>query len=82
MIDHPDLLLGTLIDKSAKTDIRAIWTSTAEGFFKRVNGAYLGDLHRSLLGLAPDHPTVTTFAKLKKREEADRLDTRLPDEIG
>ncbi|MFC3615623.1 ParB/RepB/Spo0J family partition protein [Lutimaribacter marinistellae] len=66
--------LGALIDKEAKTGIRAIWTPTADNFFKRVSGGYLDDLHRDLLGLKPEHPTTTTFAKLKKGEKAERLE--------
>ncbi|MCA0869285.1 hypothetical protein LCL97_00465 [Seohaeicola saemankumensis] len=74
LLDVGDDKLGALIDKEAKTGIRAVWTPTGSNFFKRVSGGYLDDLHRDLLGLKPEHPTVTTFAKLKKGEKAERLE--------
>ncbi|MEP3329839.1 hypothetical protein [Sedimentitalea sp.] len=40
---------------------------------QRVGGPYLIDLWRELLELAENHPTATTFAKLKKSEKADKL---------
>lgn len=69
-----DEKLGNLIAKKTGADIRAVWTPTAAGFFGRVSSGYLDDLYRALLGLKPDHPTATTFAKLKKAEKADRLE--------
>ena len=74
LVSIEDDKLRALIDKEVKTDIRAVWTPTAEGFFTRVKGGYLDDLHRDLLDLKPEHPTVTTFAKLKKGEKAKRLE--------
>ncbi|MBL4559284.1 MAG: hypothetical protein JKP98_26285 [Rhodobacteraceae bacterium] len=71
LLDLPDSALGQLIDKEAKTAIRAIWTPTAENFFARVKGAYLDTLWREMLGLPDTHPTVTTFARLKKRAKDD-----------
>ncbi len=85
LLDLPDSALGRLIDKEAKTAIRAIWAPTAENFFARVKGAYLDTLWREMLGLPDTHPTVTTFARLKKRAKDDingplppRLPTRPP----
>lgn len=66
--------LTALIDKEVAPDIRAVWTPNAENFFKRVGGPYLNALWCELLDLAADHPTATTFAKLKKAEKADRLE--------
>ncbi|TNC66401.1 ParB/RepB/Spo0J family partition protein [Rubellimicrobium roseum] len=74
LVDVEDEALGHLLDKEAKTTIRAVWTPTAENFFGRVSGAILDDLWRHLLDLAPEHPTATTFARLKKREKAERLE--------
>jgi ParB family chromosome partitioning protein len=71
LLDLPDSALGRLIDKEAKTAIRAIWAPTAENFFTRVKGAYLDTLWREMLGLPDTHPTVTTFARLKKRAKDD-----------
>ncbi|MEO9779841.1 MAG: ParB N-terminal domain-containing protein [Sedimentitalea sp.] len=68
-----DEKLTTLVDKETEPSIREVWTPTAENFFKRVGGPYLNDLWRELLELAEDHPTATTFAKLKKGEKADKL---------
>ena len=49
-------------------------TPTAANFFSRVGGGYLDDLWRDLLDLATDHPTATTFARMKKGEKAERLE--------
>lgn len=69
-----DETLAGLIDKTVGTDIRAVWTPNAENFFKRVGGPYLNALWCALLGIEADHPTATTFAKLKKAEKADKLE--------
>jgi ParB family transcriptional regulator, chromosome partitioning protein len=74
LLDIEDQKLGALIDKEVKTSIRAVWTPNAESFFKRVSGPYLDELHQSLLGLKPNHRSVTTFARLKKGEKAERLE--------
>jgi len=71
--------LGAMIDKLTAKRTRDTFTPTAENFFGRVNGAYLNDLWSDLLGLAADHPTVTTFGKLKKGERALRLETLFAD---
>ncbi|MEM1363435.1 MAG: ParB/RepB/Spo0J family partition protein [Pseudomonadota bacterium] len=71
-----DKALKALIDKEAKTDIRAVWTPNTENFFGRVSGSYLNDIWHEVLGLKPGHPTITTFEKLKvgtKREKLDAL---------
>ncbi len=70
-----DEKLQALVDKETKPSIREVWTPTAGNFFKRVNAAYLTDLWCDLLDLAADHPTATTFAKLKKGEKADKLES-------
>jgi ParB family transcriptional regulator, chromosome partitioning protein len=74
LLDVEDEKLGALIDKEIKTSIRSVWTPNAENFFSRVRGPMLDDLHQDLLGLKPSHPSVTTFARLKKGEKATRLE--------
>lgn len=76
-IGSPDL--GAMIDKLTSKRTRDTFTPTAENFFGRVNGAYLNDLWSDLLGLAADHPTVTTFEKLKKGEKAAKLESLFAD---
>lgn len=66
--------LADLIDKDVITHPREVWTPTAANFFSRVGGPYLNALWRDLLDLAEDHPTATTFAKLKKGEKAVKLE--------
>lgn len=79
LLDVDDERLGSLIDKEAKADLRQVWTPTAENFFARVGGPTLDALWCELLELAPEHPTATTFAKLKKREKAERLESLFAD---
>ena len=71
--------LGAMIDSLTKKNTRETFTPTAENFFKRVGGPYLVELWRDLLDLKPDHPTATTFAKLKKGEKADKLEKLFSD---
>jgi len=66
--------LLAMIDKETKPDIRAAWTPTEKNFFGRVGGPYMIELWADLLELKMDHPTVTTFAKLKKFEKAQKLE--------
>lgn len=66
--------LGEVIDKLVDTDIRENFTPTAANFFGRVGGPYLNNLWCELLDLPMDHPTATTFAKLKKCEKAEKLE--------
>jgi ParB family chromosome partitioning protein len=74
-----DSKLGAMIDKAIKKNTRDVFTPTAENFFKRVNAAFLQDLWSDLLGLKADHPTITSFAKLKKGEKADKLEQLFAD---
>lgn len=69
-----DEKLRAFVAKETTPDIREVWTPTAANFFSRVGGPYLNDLWRDLLNLAEDHPTATTFAKLKKAEKAGKLE--------
>jgi ParB family transcriptional regulator, chromosome partitioning protein len=69
-----DPKLAALLDKAVKTNAREVWTPTAVNYFARVNGAYLTTLWSDLLALNPDHPSVTTFVKLKKAEKVAKLD--------
>lgn len=79
LLSVSDDKLSGLIDKQVQTSIREVWTPTAGNFFSRVNGAYLDALWQELLGLAGDHPTVTTFARLKKAEKAAKLESLFAD---
>lgn len=65
--------LAEVIDKAVETNIRDNFIPNAENFFGRVGGPYLIQQWRDLLDLKEDHPTVTTFAKLKKSEKADKM---------
>ncbi|MEP1520897.1 hypothetical protein [Ascidiaceihabitans sp.] len=65
--------LAEAIDKAVETNVRDNFTPNAENFFGRVGGPYLIQQWRDLLDLKEDHPTVTTFAKLKKSEKADKM---------
>ncbi|MEP3921089.1 ParB/RepB/Spo0J family partition protein [Ascidiaceihabitans sp.] len=69
-----DEKLAALVDKATKPDTREVWTPNAANFFGRVGGPYMVKIWRDLLELAEDHPTVTTFAKLKKGEKAAKLE--------
>ena len=69
-----DETLDALVSKITKPDTREVWTPTAANFFGRVGGPYMVAVWRDLLELAEDHPTVTTFAKLKKVEKAAKLE--------
>ncbi|WP_299913081.1 hypothetical protein [uncultured Paracoccus sp.] len=71
--------LRALVDKDTKPAIRQVWTPTAANFFSRVGGPYLNDLWRDLLDLKEEHPTATTFAKLKKSEKAEKLEKLFAD---
>ncbi len=69
-----DEKLQALVEKSTKPNTREVWTPTAANFFSRVGGPYMVEIWRDLLELAEDHPTATTFAKLKKAEKAAKLE--------
>jgi ParB family transcriptional regulator, chromosome partitioning protein len=75
-----DEKLAALIEKETQPDTREVWTPTAANFFGRVGGPYLSDLWRDLLGLAADHPTASSFDKLKKAEKAAKLESLFGDE--
>ena len=66
--------LQALVEKSTEPKTREVRTPTAANFFSRVGGPYMVEIWRDLLELAEDHPTVTTFAKLKKGEKAAKLE--------
>ena len=71
--------LLAMIDKETKPSIRAVWIPTEKNFFGRVGGPYMIDLWADLLELKADHPTATTFAKLKKFEKAQKLEKLFAD---
>jgi len=75
-----DEKLAALIEKETQPATREVWTPTAANFFGRVGGPYLSDLWRDLLDLAADHPTATSFDKLKKAEKAAKLESLFGDE--
>ena len=74
-----DKKLGALIDKEASTSVRENFTPTAANFWSRVPGSYRIKIWRELLGLKEDHPTATTFAKLKKVDQCAKLETLFTD---
>lgn len=74
LLNVGDEKMAKLIDKELGTDIRSVWTPTAENFFGRVKGSYLDSLWRALLDLDADHPTTTTFSRLKNKEKAAKLE--------
>lgn len=71
--------LGELARKATKPNVREVWTPTAANFFSRVGAKYLYALWIELLDLAPDHPSATTFDKLKKGDKANKLDALFND---
>lgn len=73
--------VGEVIDKAVQTDIRENFTPTAANFFGRVGGPYLVNLWRELLDLPEDHPTATTFAKLKKGEKVEKMEALFCDPV-
>ncbi len=74
-----DEKLSAMIDKETQPNIREVWTPNAANFFSRVGGPYLNDLWCDLLDLSEDHPSATTFAKLKKVEKAEKLEKLFSD---
>jgi ParB family chromosome partitioning protein len=74
-----DAALRQLIDTDVKASTRDVWTPTVANFWTRVPGAYRQQVWRALLDLKEDHPTATTFAKMKKAEQADRLEKLFTD---
>ncbi len=67
--------LGKLIDKEAETSLRSVWTPTAENLFKRMKGDWLDALWNDLLECGPQSPRATSFAKKKKGEKAETLES-------
>lgn len=74
-----DTDLGAMIDTLTKKNTRDTFTPTAENFFKRVGGSYMEQLWVYLLELPADHPTATSFAKLKKGEKAAKMEKLFAD---
>ena len=69
-----------LVDREVKTDIRAVWTPTAENFFNRAGGPYLNELRCDLLDLKANDEKAKSFAKLKKGEKAKSMEKLFSDE--
>lgn len=74
-----DKKLAAMIDKEVSANPREVWTPTAANFWSRVPGSYRSEVWRDLLGLKEDHPTASTFAKMKKAEQCDRLEKLFTD---
>lgn len=74
-----DTKLKILIDKEVNAHPREVWTPNAANFWTRVSGAYRQKVWRDLRGIAEDHLTATTFAKMRKAEQADRLEKLFSD---
>ncbi|GLK65228.1 hypothetical protein [Paracoccus kondratievae] len=79
LLTGADSKLRSLIDKEVNAHVREVWTPTAANFWTRVSGAYRQKIWCDLLDLKDDHPTATTFAKLKKAEQAERLEKLFSD---
>nr|WP_010400476.1 ParB/RepB/Spo0J family partition protein [Paracoccus sp. TRP] len=79
LLTGADSKLRSLIDKEVNAHVREVWTPTAANFWTRVSGAYRQKIWCDLLNLKDDHPTATTFAKLKKAEQAERLEKLFSD---
>jgi ParB family transcriptional regulator, chromosome partitioning protein len=75
-----DAKLRALIDAEVVTAPRRVWTPTVANMWNRVPGTYRVMVWRDLLDLSDDHPTATSFAKMKKAEQADRLEKLFTDE--
>ena len=75
-----DKSLAELIDIEVGTNPREVWTPTAANLWNRVPGSYRQQIWRDMLDLAEDHPTATTFVKLKKAEQSERLQQLFGDE--
>ena len=74
-----DEKMRKMIDKEVSAHARQVWTPTAANFWTRVPGSYRQQVWRDLLDLSEDHPTATTFAKMKKAEQAERLEKLFTD---
>lgn len=74
-----DEKLRKMIDKEVNAHPREVWTPTAANLWTRVPGSYRLQVWRDLLDLKDDHPTATTFAKMKKAEQADHLEKLFTD---
>jgi len=68
------------IDGQCETNIRSVWTPTAENFFKRVSGPHLETIYQTLLDLKPDSAAAKAFAALKKGDKAVRMEKLFSDE--
>ncbi|WP_299682713.1 ParB/RepB/Spo0J family partition protein [uncultured Roseobacter sp.] len=69
-----DEKLEAMVSKITTPNTREVWSPTAANFFGRIGGPYMVAIWCDLLELAEDHPTVTSFAKLKKGEKAAKLE--------
>lgn len=75
-----DSTMAEVVDKAVETNIRDNFTPNAENFFSRVGGPYMVTQWQELLGLEADHPTVTTFSKLKKTEKSEKFEKLMTDQ--
>ena len=71
--------LRKMIDKEVNAHPREVWTPTAANLWTRVPGTYRQQVWRDLLNLKEDHPTATSFAKMKKAGQAEHLEKLFTD---
>ncbi len=79
LVDPSDAM-ADVIDGIVQPDLRTFWQPTAENFFGRVNAGYLEERWSAFLGVDAAHPSATTFARLKKREKAEKLEELIASE--
>lgn len=68
-----------MVASEAGADIRKHWTPTAANFFSRVSAGYLIELMCEFLECKPQDERVSTFAKLKKGEKAEKMENLVSD---
>lgn len=77
-MDLPDDI-GIAFDTLTGRKTRDHFTPTVENLFTRLKGPYLCTVWNEVLGLDADHPTATNFAKKKKGEKVEALDSLFND---
>jgi ParB family chromosome partitioning protein len=62
-----------LVENEVQSDLRSVWTPTAESCFKRLKGSLLSSIYKELLGLTEKDDKFKTFDKAKKGEKVNLL---------
>jgi ParB family chromosome partitioning protein len=62
-----------LVENEVQSDLRSVWTPTAESCFKRLKGSLLSSIYKDLLGLSEKDDKFKTFDKAKKGEKVNLL---------